>query len=216
MLRRIKKEIIQYGHLLLERGLVAGSWGNISFRAGDLVVITSSGSNYLTLRPRDLVVIDMQGNVIEGKRQPSSELACHLSVYRAYDEAQAVIHTHSIYASACATARESIPAIIEDMAQIVGSRVNVAEYALLGTQELADNCVAAMQDNSAILMANHGVLTRGHNLQEAFIAAEIVEKTAQIYILAKQLGNITVLDEQDVEFMRKGYLDKYRRLQTGE
>ena len=216
MLRRIKKEIIRYGHLLIERGLVAGSWGNISFRAGDLIVITPSGSNYRTLRPRDLVVVDMQGNVIEGKRQPSSEMACHLSVYRAYEDTQAVIHTHSVYASACATAREAIPAIIEDMAQIVGSSVNVADYALLGTQQLADNCIAAMQDNSAVLMANHGVLTRGHNLQEAFIAAEIVEKTAQIYILAKQLGNVSVLEEQDVEFMRKGYLDKYRRLQTGE
>lgn len=216
MLKKAKKEIIKYGRLLVERNLVAGSWGNISVRVGSLIVITPSGSNYLTLQPKDLVVLDLEGNIVQGKRQPSSELACHLSVYRAYSDTQAVIHTHSVYASACATARQPIPAIIEDMAQIIGPWAPVAEYALLGTQQLADNCIAAMQQNSAVLMANHGVLTRGHNLQEAFIAAEIVEKTAKVYILSKQLGTPIILDEQDVELMRSGYLEKYRKLQTGE
>lgn len=216
MLKKAKEEVIKYGQLLVERGLVAGSWGNISVRKKELVIITPSGSNYSSLRSKDLVVVDLEGNVIAGKRPPSSELACHLTVYRAYSDAQAVIHTHSVYASACAAARKPIPALIEDMAQIVGRSVNVAEYALLGTQKLADNCIAAMQDNSAVLMANHGVLTRGHNLAEAFIAAEIVEKTAKIYILSEQLGSATVLDEQDVAFMRAGYLEKYRQLQTGE
>lgn len=216
MLSTIKQQIVQYGQLLVERGLVAGSWGNISARAGELIIITPSGSNYSTLTPADLVTVNLQGQVVDGHRPPSSELPCHLAVYSAYPQARAVIHTHSIYASACATAHKSIPAIIEDMAQIVGPSVNLAEYALLGTQQLADNCIAAMGENSAVLMANHGVLTRGHNLQEAFIAAEVVEKTAHIYILAQQLGGATVLSTQDVEYMRRGYLDKYRCLQTGE
>lgn len=216
MLKKAKKEIIKYGRLLVEGNLVAGSWGNISVRVGELIVITPSGSNYRTLQPKDLVILDLDGNVVQGKRQPSSELACHLAVYHAYEDTQAVIHTHSVYASVCATTRQPIPAIIEDMAQIIGSCAPVAEYALLGTQQLADNCIQAMQQNSAVLMANHGVLTRGHNLQEAFIAAEIVEKTAKVYILSQQIGTPTVLVEQDVEFMRSGYLKKYRKLQTGE
>lgn len=125
--------------------LVAGSWGNISCRIDvQNIAITPSGHGYETLMPEDVVIINRDGEVVEGKHIPSSELKVHTAIYNAYPEAGAVIHTHSIYASALAAMHHGVPAIIEDIVQIIGGRVECAEYALCGTQELAENTVRAL------------------------------------------------------------------------
>ena len=136
--------IVETGHALIEKKLVAGSWGNISCRIdAQNIAITPSGHGYETLTPEDVVIINRDGEVVEGKHIPSSELKVHTAIYNAYPEAGAVIHTHSIYASALAAMHQGVPAIIEDIVQIIGGRVECAQYALCGTQELAENTVRA-------------------------------------------------------------------------
>lgn len=214
---KTRADIVNIGVELIEKKLVASTWGNISARINDtLVAITPSGRNYLTLRPEDIVVLDLQGNIIDGSLKPSSELMLHLAIYNQRRDVKAIVHTHSVFASACAVAQKSIPPIIEDLVQMIGGGVDVAQYALPGTQKLAENAVKALQHKNAVLLANHGMVGCGQNLNEAFTACELVEKAAQIFIYANMLGGPVVLSKQDVDVMHEFYLKHYRLRQGGE
>lgn len=210
--------IVEVGRKLIIKHLVAGSWGNISCRVDEkAIAITPSGRGYETLTPEDIVLIDNAGTVLEGCHIPSSELKVHTAIYAAYPEAGAVIHTHSIYASALAAMHKSVPAIIEDIVQIIGGRVNCAEYALCGTQELADNAVRALQGRKAVLLANHGAVCWGKNLQEALLVAEILEKAAQIAVICAGTGNqVYELSTEDADLMHDFYERHYSKRQQGE
>lgn len=216
-LEAVKAEIIAAGQALLERGLVAGTWGNISARVPGTgrVAVTPSGRDYRTLKPADIVVVNPDGTVAEGELKPSSELPLHLAVYRRRPDLAAVIHTHSVFASACAVARKALPPVIEDLIQLAGGSIEVADYALPGTAELADNAVRALGDRQAVLLANHGVVGCGADLAEALLACELVEKGAQIFIYASQLGGAQVLSGEDVAAMRRFYLEHYRERRKG-
>jgi len=205
----VKKEIIHIGKKMVEQKLVASTWGNISVKSGSRIYITPSGMEYEYLEADDIVVVDGSGKVLEGKRKPSSELLMHLEIYKNRDDVTAVVHTHSLYASAYAVSRKPIPPIIEDMAQVVGGSVEVADYALPGTIELAHNITKALEKKGAALLANHGVVGVGYNLMEAYKACLLVEKTAQIGIAAQNLGGICTLSAQDVNWMRNTYLTVY-------
>ena len=210
--------IVEMGHTLIAKNLVAGSWGNISCRIDEQnIAITPSGRGYELLEPEDVVLIDREGAVLEGKRIPSSELKVHTAIYNAYPEAGAVIHTHSIYASALAAMHQDVPAIIEDIVQIIGGRVYCAEYALCGTQELADKTVAALHGRKAALLANHGAVCWGKNLQEALLVAEILEKAAQIAVIcAGTGGKVYELSTEDADIMHDFYEKHYSKRQQGE
>lgn len=210
--------IVEMGHMLIAKNLVAGSWGNISCRIDEQsIAITPSGRGYELLEPEDVVLIDREGAVLEGKRIPSSELKVHTAIYNAYPEAGAVIHTHSIYASALAAMHQDVPAIIEDIVQIIGGRVYCAEYALCGTQELADKTVAALRGRKAALLANHGAVCWGKNLQEALLVAEILEKAAQIAVIcAGTSGKVYELSTEDADVMHDFYEKHYSKRQQGE
>ena len=212
-LSEIKQAVIDAGRQMIERGLVAGTWGKISCRgeSDNRVVITPSGRPYPELQTADLVVVDLAGNILEGAR-PSSELPLHLAIYQAHNEIQAVVHTHSIYATACAVAGETIPPSLEEMVQVVGGGVAVAEYALPGTAELAQNAVRALGDKTAVLLANHGAVACGPSLTEALLVAELVEKAAQIHAIAGQLGGARRLSEEDIHRMRRFYVENYCQL----
>ena len=213
----IRKEILLTGCSLLDKGLVASTWGNISTRVGkNLIAITPSGRNYRSLRLEDIVVVDMQGKVIEGSLKPSSELPLHLAIYHARSDAQAIVHTHSVFASACAVAHKNIPPMIEDLVQLVGGGVDVAKYALPGTDALAQNTIQALGNKNAVLLANHGVVGCGGTLNEAMTACELVEKAAQIYTYATQLGTVHSLSEEDMAVMHTFYLEHYRKRQRGD
>ncbi len=213
-----KKEILAVGCALLDKGLVAGTWGNISCRipGGHFIAVTPSGKNYRELSPEDITVVTMEGGVVEGNFKPSSELPLHLAIYKARSDVQAIVHTHSIFASACAVARKSIPPVIEDLIQLAGGSIDVAEYALPGTTQLAENVVAALDKKNAVLMANHGVVGCGQSLMEGMLACELVEKAAQIFIYANQIGGAHVLSDEDVKVMHDFYVAYYRQRQEGE
>lgn len=213
--REVRQNIIHTGIALLDKGLVAGTWGNISMRTGEQVAITPSGRSYRTLAADDIVIVDLAGQVIDGTLKPSSELPLHLAIYRQRSDVQAIVHTHSVFASACAVAHQPIPPIIEDLVQLAGGAIDVAAYALPGTDELAQKAVSALADKFAVLLANHGVIGCGKSLQEAMLACELVEKAAQIFIYAQSLGGAKQLSNEDVALMHQFYLEHYRQRQGG-
>lgn len=207
----IKNAVLRTGTEMLQGGLVVGTWGNISARipGRDLFVITPSGRGYLDITPDDLVVMNLAGEIVEGNCKPSTEYQLHLCIYRARAEIQAVVHTHSIFASAHAVTRSSIPACVEDQAMIIGGEVKVATYALPGTEQLARNAVDALGNRWAVLLANHGAVGAGRTLKEAMLVCQMVEKSAQINTAARLLGQPTELEAKDVNVLRQAYLNGY-------
>jgi L-fuculose-phosphate aldolase len=174
-----------------------------------MFVITPSGMPYGCLKPEDTVIINFAGDVVEGGRKPSSETPLHSAIYRARQDVTAVVHTHSTYASACAVARMAIPPILEDLVQVVGGGVDVAEYALPGSEQLAENALRALASKNAVLLANHGVVAVGPNIDEAFKAAILIEKAAKVYIYSSFIGTPKNLSDEDVSVMREFYLHRY-------
>jgi L-ribulose-5-phosphate 4-epimerase len=215
---QIKSKIISSGCELLDSGLVVGTWGNLSARIPDtpFIAVTPSGRNYRTLTIDDIVLVDIDANVINGVLKPTSELALHLAIYRKRQDVKAIIHTHSVFASACAVARHPIPPIVEDVVQLVGGSVDVAEYALNGSAELAENAVQALGLKNAVLLANHGLVCCGCNIEEALLSCELVEKAAQIFIYANQISGAKALSKDDVAVMHEFYLKDYRKRQGGQ
>ena len=212
-----REAIVAMGKELIERKLVAGSWGNISVKIADGVyAVTPSGRGYANQKPEDIVIVDDVCKTLDGELTPSSESKLHTAIYNACPEAKAIIHTHSIYASALAAMRKPVPAIIEDIVQIIGGRVECAEYALPGTQELADNAVKAMNGRKGVLLANHGAVCWGKDLADALMVCEILEKAAQIAIICQSCGGAVELSNEDAEIMHSFYEEHYIKRQRGE
>ena len=206
-----RKKVVEKGIEMLSTNLTVGTWGNISSRVPgeDYIAITPTGMRYDTLVPEDIVVLDLRGNTISGTRKPSIEVPLHLAIYNAREDVQAIVHTHSAYATAMAVARREIPGSVEDLVQIVGGNVRVNEYALPGTEQLGINTVKAMEGRNAVLLANHGMLGAGRNLEEAFRVCQVVEKSAQVTILAQLMGGVVELTQDDINGMRNFYLQGY-------
>ncbi|BCJ85434.1 class II aldolase/adducin family protein [Effusibacillus dendaii] len=210
--REIKEQVLQAAKEMHEQGLVVSVWGNLSARIPetDQIVVTPSGVDYRTMQIDDLVVVEMgTGNVIEGRLRPTSELALHLAILKARSDVNAVMHTHSIYASACSTVHKEIPPIVEDLAQVVGGSVSVARYALPGTPELGACAVKSLGRKNAVLLSNHGVVGVGPNVMEALRVCQIVEKGARIFAIAKTIGSPALLSVDDVEYLRNNYQNCY-------
>lgn len=207
----VRQKIVEKGNEILATRLTVGTWGNISCRipSENSLAITPSGMNYDTLTAEDVVIADFNGDILNGKRKPSIELPLHLAIYLARRDVQAIIHTHSAYASSLAVARKEIPGAIEDLVQIVGGNVRVNEYALPGTPELGAKAVKALEGRNAVLLANHGMLGVGRDLDEALKVCQVVEKSAQIIIFAQLVGGAVELSAEDIAGMRNFYLNVY-------
>jgi len=196
----IQSLMIETGRKLYQRQMVAGSDGNISVRVPDgTIIITPSGQALAELSTDDLVTVDLEGNVLSGELKPSSELAMHLAVYKARPDINACVHSHAPHATAFAiTGIEPPENILPEVLLFVG-RIPITEYAPCGTQALPDLLAQYIVDHSAILMGNHGLLTMGQNLTEAYNRHETVEHFARIYLLAQQLGTINRLPKAEIE-----------------
>lgn len=205
------QKVVEKGIEMLATNLTVGTWGNISCRipGKDYIAITPTGMSYDLLVPEDIVVLDLEGSIISGTRKPSVEVPLHLAIYNAREDVKAIVHTHSAYATAMAVARREIPGSVEDLVQIVGGNVRVNEYALPGTKQLGLNTVKAMEGRTAVLLANHGMLGAGRNLEEAFRVCQVVEKSAQITLLAQLIGGVVELSQEDIDGMRNYYLQGY-------
>ncbi len=205
----IRKEIIKTGILILEKGLVQGTGGNISRRTEKGILITPSGMDYRTLTCEDIVLLAPDGKVLEGTRVPSIERSLHLRIYRSRADINAVIHTHSVYATAIAAARQPLCPITDSQVAVFGGTVPVADYAPIGTEELAENTSRALADGAGVLLSNHGALCVGRELSEALMRCEMLEVFSKIYILAKTVGGGAALTDEQVrcetEDLRKRY-----------
>ena len=196
--------------------LVLGTWGNLSVRAGEESMwITPSGLPYENMLTDDLVLMDFYGAVLSGNRKPSSEWRLHAALYLARPDCGAVVHTHSVYATAFAVARRPVLPVVEDLAQMVGGSVEVAEYALPGTAQLARNAVTALADKSAVLLASHGLVGVAGDLPLALQVCRVVEKAAQVLLLARQLGPVQPLTMEEIISMRRFFLELYGQDRPG-
>jgi len=210
LFENIRKEIADLGRVIATSGFNLGTWGNISARCDENhIAITPSGVAYETMKPEDVVIVNMNSESVDGKLKPSIELPLHSEIYKAKKRINAIVHTHSVHCTAFAVARKPIPAVCEDMVQIVGGRVEVAEYFLPGSTDLAVSAISALGDNNACILANHGLLSAADSLKETYKVTQIVEKSAQAVILAHSLGAPVELSQEDVDIMRDFYLNSY-------
>jgi L-fuculose-phosphate aldolase len=186
-----RQSLAAYGRALLRDGLVDGRSGNLSVRVGGLVAITPSGVSYPDLAPEAICLVRPEdGSTVAGGR-PSTETPMHLAVYRATD-ARAIVHTHSPFVVAVSAVLDELPAIHYAMSGL-GGLVRVAPYARFGTRELADSAVAALAGRCAVILRNHGALTYGATLGQAYERARTLEWLAEVYWRARLLGSPATL-----------------------
>jgi len=203
------------GLRLVELGLTAGTWGNASVRFSDThMAITPSGMDYQAMRASDVVIVDLLTGEARGGK-PSSEKALHIEIYLKRAEAKAIVHTHSMSASTVAAARREVPPILDDLAQIVGPSLRVADYSIPGTKKMARTVLRALSGRMAALMANHGAVAFGRSPDEAILCAQIVEKGCRAFIEAEFLGGATHIPRFEAVIMHEVYLRKYSRQKRG-
>ena len=198
-----KKLLIESGKRMLSAGLTVETWGNLSVRDPETgyIYMTPSGMPYDTITPSDIVVMDLDGNRIEGDRVPTFEWEMHLRIMRKRPDVFAIIHTHPIYSQIFGLLHEPIPPFIDEAAQTMNGTVETAEYAIPGTPELAENVVSALGDKKACLMANHGAVCVGKNMEEAFRVGKVLEMTAQIYYMARCIGEPKSIPDEKITAM---------------
>ena len=198
--------LIEYGKKLVKAGLTKGTGGNLSIfdRKNGHVAITPSGIDFFEIQPEYIVIIDVDGNVIEGNRTPSSEWAMHVMPYKYRDDIDAVIHAHTMYATVMACLRQELPAT-HYMIAVAGENVRVAEYATYGSPELAKNAFEAMKDRKAVILANHGILAGANDLLNAFNIIEEIEYCAEVYTKAKAIGEPVILPHEEMTLMAEKF-----------
>lgn len=185
--------------------LFAGTSGNLSVydREQGVMYITPTSYPYELLTPDDIVPIDNEGNVLEGTHRPSSEWRMHMEIYKAYPHVNAVVHTHSPYATAFAVNHREIPVILIEMVAYLGGEIPLADFALPGTVEVGTEAVKAMgEDKTCCLLANHGALAYGADLLQAHTRAVYVEDAARIYSLALSNGEAYTVPDESIEAMK--------------
>ena len=202
-----KEEIVQAARHLLSKGLVAATSGNVSMCLEDadgskLLAITPTSMRYEEMKPEDVVVIDFEGDVVEGYANPSSESLIHIAVYKARPDIKCVIHTHSVYASVLAVCGVELPPILDELVTYLGGPVQVAEYGFPSTEDLGNKACAALGDRNAVFLRNHGVIAAGKTMGDALRACELVERASQIFIYASSMGKAIVLPPEVVEAER--------------
>jgi L-fuculose-phosphate aldolase len=197
LLAELRQEIVRVCRKLSSSGLVVGTAGNVSARAGDLVAVTPSGLDYADMSAGLVGVHQLDGTPVEAPLEPTSELPLHLAVYGATDAA-AVVHTHSLAATAVSTLADELPPI-HYYAAMFGGPVRVSPYATYGTDELARNVVAALRGRTACIMGSHGAVTIGPDLKTAHDRSLYLEWLSDVYLRAASAGKPRLLPPEEIE-----------------
>lgn len=202
-----KRQLIEYGRKMSQEGLSSGTSGNLSIyiKEDELVLITPSGIGYFDIKEEDIVVMDLDGKVVEGERKPSSEWHLHTLFYKNKPDAGAVVHTHSMFCSTLAALRMPIKAVHYVIADANTSEVPCAEYARYGTEELAKKAVEAAGPSDAVLLANHGLVVCGKNLPSAYGLAKEMEYIAEIQVRAMSIGQPVFLTKEEMDEVAEGF-----------
>ncbi|HEV2999249.1 MAG TPA: class II aldolase/adducin family protein [Solirubrobacteraceae bacterium] len=189
-----REQVAAAARSLASQGLVTGSSGNVSLRAGEHLAVTPTGAALAELEPRQVTVVDLDGEVVDGDLAPTSELGLHLGAVERYG-AGAVVHTHAPVATALSCVLDEVPCVHYEML-LLGGTVRVAPYATFGSPELAAAVLDALDGRTAALMANHGTLTYGADLAAAVRATELLEWACTLYWRARAIGEPRALDEE--------------------
>ena len=206
-LSEYKKMVCERSVSAYAEGLLEGMNGNLSVYAREhgCVVITPSQFPYEEYTPEEMVVIDLEGNLIEAPHKPSSESIMHTMVYKARGDVNAVFHTHSPYASAFAVAHRPIPAVLVEMIPMLGDYVPLADFSMPGTEEMGLNAFRVLDGFGGCLLMNHGVLAIGSTLHEAYLRAGYIETGARVCALAEGLGGAIPLTRQQSRAVASHY-----------
>lgn len=211
MLEKLKEELVQLHLELPKHNLVVWTGGNVSARDPQtgLVVIKASGIRYEEMRPQHMVVVDMDGKMVEGDYKPSSDVYSHLYIYKHRPDVGGVVHTHSAYATAFAAANKPIPVVLTAIADEFGGPIPCGGFALIGDEAIGKVVVESIGNSPAVLLKNHGVFTIGKNAKAAVKAAVMTEDNAKTVWLAMQIGTPDVIPDDDVKKLHDRYTNVY-------
>ena len=217
-LAELRRTIADLHRELPRYSLVIWTAGNVSARVPgqELLVIKPSGVSYDELSPEAMVVTDLQGNLVDGHRTPSSDTAAHAYVYRHMPEVGGMVHTHSTYASAWAARGEAIPCVLTMIADEFGGEIPVGPFALIGDDSIGRGIVETLRGSrsAAVLMANHGPFTVGRSARDAVKAAVMLEDVARTVHIARQLGEPRPIAQSDVDKLYDRYQNVYGQART--
>ncbi len=208
----IRQKVIETCLWLTKMGLVMGTWGNVSVRLADgNILITPSKVSYEKMQPEDLVVLSPEGKTVKGFRMSTSEREIHRGVLNARHDVNAVIHSHSAYAMACCAIEGGIPPLSEEMAQLLGGGIPISSQFVPSEKhvELGKEITRCIGNANAILIRNHGPVCLGRSLDEAKVCAQVVEKSAKIYLHLRAAGEMNVIEDQWVKAGRIYFTDAY-------
>lgn len=195
--QELKEHMLAVAKKAYKEKLMAGTSGNMSIYCPEdqIMVITPSGYDYERMTVEDVVVIDLEGNRIEGIHKPSSEWRMHAEIYKSLPRVGAIVHTHSPYATSFAVLHREIPFILIEMLPALKGSVEVSAYAAQGSAEVGKNAVPILERKNACLMANHGALTVGATIEEAYTNSIYLEDAAKIYHMACAVGTPVLIEE---------------------
>jgi L-fuculose-phosphate aldolase len=209
MLERERERVAEAARRLAADGLVTGTAGNVSARAGELVAATPTGARLEEIGPEHVAVVGLDGEQVDGELAPTSELGLHLGIYRRTD-AGAVVHTHAPFATALACVIDELP-VVHYQLLALGGPIRVAPYATFGTPELAELTLAALEDRSAALMANHGAIVIGPDLDTAMEHTRLLEWACELYWRAAAVGPPRALGESE----QRAFMEEFNRRRYG-
>lgn len=197
ILENERKKIIQIALSVQKEKLVPLTFGNFSLRDPNtgFVCITPSGMPYEKLVPSDIVVIDLNGKIIDGNRKPSIETPLHTTIYKKRKDVNGVVHTHSTYVTAWSCINGGMPCITSEAANLVGGKVKCALFCMPGSQELAEVTAQELGNDSAVLMGNHGGICADKDVDSALQDAIVLEESAKVTFIAFQMGNVNIISD---------------------
>ncbi len=198
-----REKVVLAGQQMLQRGFTEGTSGNVSMRVADGALITPSTVPYMEITPDDVVLMDLDGNVLEGERVASVEHKVHLECYKRRTNVGAVIHSHPIVSSVFAAARVNLPAFLDEFGVYIGEEVRVAEWGLSGTEEIANQVADALGEHNAAFIASHGLVAVGRDLDHALLNTARVERAGLIFLGTKLLGAPAEIPEHARDLYRQ-------------
>ena len=194
---KFREQMCEIGRRIYNKGFAAANDGNISLRLGDDRVLCSpTRVSKGFMKPDDLCIVDLDGKQISGKRKRSSEILLHLTIMKARADVRSVVHCHPPHATAFAVAREPIPKCVLPEIEVFLGEVAISPYETPGGQSFADTVLPFVKDTDTILLANHGTVTYGSDLEDAYFKTEIIDAYCRILILAKQIGRVNYYTDQ--------------------
>lgn len=205
-------DLFRYGRKIAERRLVVGPGGNTSARAGDAIVMKASGAAFEDCSEEDYVAVDLATGEVQGSsKRPSCEIFLHLACYLRREDVHAVVHTHPPIATGIATAGESVPPLFPDLIALVGREIPVLPYIVPGGKKLADAVAEQIDAHNAVLLGNHGLLTVGSSVREAYFRNLLVEEAAKTWLAARAAGSPRILTAEEIEEIDTLEAEDYRR-----